>query len=172
MMGGPQVLARVKAEIEAVVRPCEEADLPALEWMGLYAPHRQIIREAFDAQQRDDALLLLAVTAGFPVAQVFIDFASKREAGVAVLWAVRTFHPLQGSGIGRQLLTTAESILRKRGIRRAELGVERDNDRALQFYLREGWRRAGPFSEDVEFPDADGTMTVVRLEQWLLTKAL
>jgi ribosomal protein S18 acetylase RimI-like enzyme len=171
-MTGARVLARVKAEIEVVIRPCEEEDLPALEWMGLYSPHRQIIREAFEAQKRGDALLLLAVSAGFPVAQVFIDLARKREAGVALLWAVRTFYPLQGAGIGRQLMATAESILRNRGIKRAELGVERDNKQAIKFYVQQGWQAAGPLTENVEFSDTDGTLTTVKLEQWLLTKDL
>lgn len=161
-----QVFGRVEAKIEAIIRSCTEEDLPALEWMGLYTPHRHIIREAFEAQERGDALLLLAVSAGFPIGQVWIDFARKRPRHVAVLWAVRTFYPLQGVGIGRQLLRKAESILRERGIRRAELEVERRNSKALRFYQRLGWRIAGrAASEPVDHATTEP-------DQWLLTKDL
>ena len=85
---------RFSITVEAEIRPARAADLPALEWMGLYTPHRALIAEAFAAQCRGDGLVLLAVTNGFPVGQVWIDFARKRGDGVAVLWAVRSFHPL------------------------------------------------------------------------------
>jgi hypothetical protein len=92
-----EVLCRKTISVEIVIRPCVEGDLPALEWMGLYTHHRDIIRQAFEAQQRGDALLLLAIAADFPVGQVWIDFARKREDSIAFLWAVRTIYPLQGA---------------------------------------------------------------------------
>ena len=82
---------RFTVEVEIEIRRAVAEDLPALEWMGLYAGHRQIIRRAFADQQAGNASLLLGVAGGFPVAQVWIDFAKKREQGTACLWAVRTF---------------------------------------------------------------------------------
>ncbi|MFC4171221.1 hypothetical protein ACFOYU_03970 [Microvirga sp. GCM10011540] len=88
-------LGRIEVTLEIAVRSCVEEDLPALEWMGLFSAHRDIIRQAFEAQQCGDALMLLAVTAGFPVGQVWIDFARRRSEGAAFIWGVRTFHPLR-----------------------------------------------------------------------------
>lgn len=161
-----RAIGRVEAKIEAVIRPCLEEDLPALEWMGLYLPHRHIIRKTFEAQRRGDALMLVAVSAGFPVAQVWIDFARRRAAGAAVLWAVRTFYPLQGAGIGRQMIRVAETLLRERGIRRAELEVEQSNEDALRFYKRLGWRIRGKPADEEASP------TPRRHDQWLLAKEL
>lgn len=164
-MTRPQALGRVEAKIEAVIRPCTEDDLPALEWMGLYAPHRRIIRETFQAQERGEALMLLAVSSGFPIGQVWIDFARKGANG-AVLWAVRTFYPLQGAGIGRQMVRKAESLLRERGVRRAELEVEHGNHDALRFYQRLGWRI---FAEAAAPSGSHGQN---RKDHWLLAKNL
>lgn len=138
-----EALGRIEATIRATVRPCTEADLPALEWLGLYAPHRNIIREAYEGQLRGDQLMLLAVAAGFPIAQVWIDLARKRRERAAVLWAVRTFHPLQRAGIGTKLLRITEAALRKRGILRAELEVEPGHVDATAFYRSLGWRETG-----------------------------
>jgi ribosomal protein S18 acetylase RimI-like enzyme len=155
-MGERQVFGRIKVTAEAEIRPCGEDDLAALEWMGLFTPHRHIIREAFEAQQRGDALLLLAMARGFPIAQVWIDFARKRKQGIAVLWAIRTFYPLQRAGIGRRMVEAAERVLHEHGIRQAELEVDRDNSPALNFYRKLGWRRKGK----------------VRPDRWLLAKTL
>jgi ribosomal protein S18 acetylase RimI-like enzyme len=171
-MDGPQVFDPVKAKvtIDVTIRPCVEADLPALEWMGLYAGHRDIIRQAFEAQQHGDALLLLSVSGHFPVGQVWIDFARKRADGIAVMWAVRTFYPLQGAGIGSRMMKAAESVLRERGICQTELAVEKLNAGALRFYERLGWRIVGPWHENLGHQGQDLSPVSERLGHWLLTK--
>jgi GNAT superfamily N-acetyltransferase len=145
----PAILGRATLTVEMVIRLCTEADLPALEWMGLYRPHRSIIRATFKAQQRGDALMLLGLTGGFPVGQVWVDLErgqTGKKTGqatgrkTAYLWAVRSFHPLHGVGIGRHLMITAEQLLKERGITHAELCVEQDNDNAQRFYEKLGWR--------------------------------
>lgn len=137
-----EVFGRIEATIGATVRSCTEADLPALEWLGLYAPDRGIIRQAFEGQRRGDQLMLLAIATGFPIAQVWIDLARKRSERTAVIWAVRTFPPLQRAGIGTGLLRIAERALRERGIGRAELEVEPADAGAIAFYASLGWRAA------------------------------
>jgi ribosomal protein S18 acetylase RimI-like enzyme len=139
-----ETLGQLTVSFQMTVRLCREADLPALEWMGLFTHDRDIIREAFEAQQRGDALMLLGVAAGFPVGQVWIDLATKRDEKTAILWAVRTFPPLQCAGIGRCLMLTACDMLGTRGICRAELEVDRANVQAMRFYERLGWRLAEP----------------------------
>ena len=172
MAESPPDLGRATLSVAMTIRLCVEADLPALEWMGLYAPHRAVIREAFAAQQRGDGLMLLGIAGGFPVGQVWIDLARKRAEGVAVLWAVRTFHPLHGTGIGRHLMATAERLLRERGIARAELFVERGNDSARSFYERLGWRMVRPANETVRFVTPEGQAMEERMDGWLMGKTL
>lgn len=164
---GP-VFGRVTLSVPMTIRLCTAADLPALEWMGLYSPHRAVIRDAFAAQQRGDGLMLLGVAGGFPVGQVWIDLAARRAERTAVLWAVRSFHPLHGTGIGGHLMAAAERLLRERGVRRAELGVERGNEAARRFYERRGWRAEHPFRETVRFTTPDGapveqTLDLIRM---------
>jgi len=156
--------------IEVEIRPAVEADLPALEWLGLYSPHRPIMREALEAQRRGEALLLLGVSGNYPIAQVWIDFARKRQEGVALLWAIRTFFPLQGRGIGRRMMTAAERSICARGISRAELEVEIDNEGALAFYKRLGWRRAHEEISEFTTSDADGRPETRPV--WVMEKTL
>lgn len=166
------LLGRATLSVEMVIRLCEEGDLPALEWMGLYSRDRALIHGAFEAQCRGDGLMLLGLTGGFPVGQVWIDFERGKEETVAYLWAVRSFYPLHGIGIGRHLMTAAEALLRERGIHRAELGVERSNEAALRFYERLGWRVAGELTETNRVTAADGTLVEETLDQWLMAKDL
>ncbi len=168
---GP-LFGRVTLSVSMTIRLCTAADLPALEWMGLYSPHRAVIQEAFAAQQRGDGLMLLGVAGGFPVGQVWIDLAAKRAERAAILWAVRSFHPLHGTGIGGHLMVVAERLLRERGVRRAELGVERGNDAARRFYERRGWRAGRPFRETVRFTTPDGEPVEQALDLILMVKDL
>ncbi|HHY48450.1 MAG TPA: GNAT family N-acetyltransferase [Alphaproteobacteria bacterium] len=131
-------ICRFSIVLDLDIRPAQADDLAALEWLGLFERDRHLIRSAFGAQERGDALLLLAIAGGFPLAQVWIDFA--RKPGTAVFWAVRTFPPLEGRGIGSRMLAAAEAEVRRRRLDRAELEVERDNTRARRFYQRRGWR--------------------------------
>ncbi|WP_207477096.1 GNAT family N-acetyltransferase [Arenibaculum pallidiluteum] len=171
-MSTPPEPERFSFVLEAVIRPAAADDLPALEWMGLHSPQRSVIRDAFAAQLRGDGLMLLAVSAGFPVAQVWLDLVRRRSEGIAVLWAVRTFPPLQGAGIGRRLMEAAESELRRRGIMRAELVVERANGGARRFYERLGWRAVRPIEERYWIPDEAGLAVEHQLEGWLMAKDL
>lgn len=139
-MSGDAEFGTIRAEITANVRRARADDLPALEWMGLYTRHRDVIERAFAAQQRGDGLMLLAISAGFPIAQVWIDFTGGSAPETAVLWAVRTFFPLQRTGIGRRMMEIAEAELRRRGYQGIELEVEAWNEKALGFYQRLGWR--------------------------------
>lgn len=171
-VSGTEPLGRMTLTVDMTIRLCVESDLPALEWMGLFAPHRGVIREAFDAQQRGDGLMVLGIAGGFPIGQVWIDLARKRAEGVAVLWAVRTFHPLHGTGIGRHLMRVAERLLRERGIARAELGVERGNATARRFYERLGWRVTGTLHETFRFVTPEGRTAEEPMDQWLMAKEL
>lgn len=158
-------------EVEIEIRHALAEDVPALEWMGLYAGHRQIIRRAFADQQAGNAVLLLGVAGGFPVAQVWIDFARKREQGIACLWAVRTFFALQGRGIGRHMMRAAELEVRKHGFSHAELEVDRNNEGARRFYARHGWQFTGDTTEHFEMTDESGSSSMT-LELWTMEKHL
>lgn len=123
-------LGRFEVTLEIAVRSCVEEDLPALEWMGLFSAHRDIIPQAFEAQQCGDALMLLAVTAGFPVGQVGIDFARRRSEGAAFIW-----------GCGPSIRSGWCS-----GCRAARSVADEKADHASRVALCGGWRgEVGPF---------------------------
>lgn len=152
-------------------RLCVEDDLPALEWMGLHTREREIIRSTFDAQERGDSLMLLAVAGGFPVGQVWLDFARSGGAKRPLLWAIRVFPPLQGRGIGSALMRRAEALAKARGAEEVELGVECDNEGARRFYERLGYEPAGCANEEVSFM-FEGRPMQMSVDQQLMRKRL
>ncbi|HEU4649160.1 MAG TPA: GNAT family N-acetyltransferase [Gemmatimonadales bacterium] len=125
--------------LAVTIRRCTEQDLPDLEWYGLFTPHREIIRAAYDAQCRGDGLMLVAEVNGFPAGQVWIDLARYRAQRIGVLWAVRVYPFLCSLGIGRELVVAAEQWLHAHGYVGAELGVEPDNPDARRLYERLGY---------------------------------
>lgn len=154
------------------IRPCIEDDLPRLEWFGLFTEHREIIRSAFEAQRRGENVMLMADAGGAPVGQVWIDLARMWEKATGFLWAVRVFPWLQGRGIGQRLVLAAERLLRSRGFRYAELGVETDNPRARRFYERLGYRLTGTRQDAYSYTTPEGVHMRIPLEEWVLQKRL
>jgi ribosomal protein S18 acetylase RimI-like enzyme len=152
-------------------RLCEESDLPALEWMGLHTTQREIIRSTFEAQQRSDALMLLAIAGGFPVGQVWLDFARSGGTERPLLWAMRVFPPLQGRGLGSELMRRAEALAEARRASAIELGVEQDNDGARHFYERLGYEPAGRAVEEVCFM-FEGQSMQMRVDQQMMRKRI
>lgn len=145
-------------------------DLPALEWYGLFTHHREVIASAFRMQREGNGAMLLADVNGFPAGQVWIDFARKRHAGIATLWAVRVFDPFQGLSLGTRLMRAAERLVAGRGMPDAELGVDRDNAGVLRFYEQLGYARAGEETGTFRYRRPDGETVEVAIDQWLLRK--
>lgn len=163
---------RVVLPLEARVRPATADDLPALEWFGMFTPHRAIIHHAFARQQRGENLMLVAEMNGFPVGQAWVDLAVRADEGAGLLWAVRVHPILQGLGLGSRLLAAAEDALRERRFRWAEIGVEKDNPAARRLYERLGYRFHRELLEEYEYTDTDGRRIVVAVDQWMLRKDL
>lgn len=158
--------------LSVVIRRCREDDLPALEWFGLFAEHRAIIRSAYESQERGEAVMLLAEAGGFPIGQVWINLIARSTVGAGALWAVRVFPAVQNLGIGARLIAAAEQVLREKGFSAVELGVERDNPRARRFYERLGYRAAETVQGEWGYTAPDGTQVVVPLDEWMMRKDL
>lgn len=56
----PSVQQQFIVPVQVTVRACREEDLPLLEWFGLFTAHREIIRSAFDAQERREGIIMVA----------------------------------------------------------------------------------------------------------------
>lgn len=154
------------------IRLCDEDDLPKLEWFGQFTEHRNIIRRAYERQQRGENVMLVADVRGEPVGQVWIDLVQKRREATGMLWAVRVFPWLRNLGIGTRLITAAEGLLRHLGYTRAELGVERDNAGGRRFYERLGYRPVGTRESAYSYTTPDGEFVRIPLDEWMLRKHL
>lgn len=154
------------------IRKCRAADLPALEWYGLYWRHRGIFRDAFERQERGETTMLLAVANDFPVGQIFLDYARAREESTAVYWAVRVYPFLQGLGLGTALIRAAEEQVRRRDIEWAELGVERENADARRLYERLGYEVVGEMREECAYHTPSGRRERMRLDEWRMRKRI
>jgi ribosomal protein S18 acetylase RimI-like enzyme len=154
------------------VRLCREDDLPRLEWLGLFTPHRAIIREAFARQRAGDNVMLVGEAGGFPVAQAWIDLARLRAERAGLLWAVRVFPGLRGAGIGSRLIAAAEEVLRRLRFAEAEIGVEKDNPAARRLYERLGYAVVRDGREEYDYTPPGGAPVRVALDEWFLRKRL
>lgn len=74
----------------------------------------------------------------------------------------------RGSGIAAALLADAEARLTANGIETAWLACAIGNERAAKFYEKNGWRRVGEMTNQLETPDGLFPLEVWRYEKSLL----
>ncbi|HYE49741.1 MAG TPA: GNAT family N-acetyltransferase [Azospirillaceae bacterium] len=173
-MHGPAArtpLSRFPVTLDVTVRRCAEADLEGLEWYGLYADQREVIRAAFDRQATGEVAMLVADLGGFPVGQAWIEY-DRASGGPPSLWAVRVLPPLRRHGIGARLLAAAEDAVRAGGSDRVSLTVERSNPAARRFYERLGYREVGRTVTSFAYRTPDGVAHDIPLDLWVMLKRL
>lgn len=153
-------------EVPVLIRPCEQGDLRRLEWSGVFAQDRDVLRQAYFRQRCGTAIMLLAVAADALAAHLWIDFTHV-ASGRVTLWALRVVPSLRNYGIGAELLRVAEQHAVQRGGRHLDLTVDRRNLDALRFYERHGFSIVRASDVNGRSPE-DGGST----ECWLLTKAI
>jgi ribosomal protein S18 acetylase RimI-like enzyme len=166
------VLDHLKLRLTACIRPAEEGDLGPLEWCGMFTPHREIIRQTWEATRRGEAEMLVAVANRFPVGQTWIDFSRYAADRIGLLWAVRVLPGLHRLGIGTRLLAAAERLVREREWDEVEIQVDPANTRAQRLYERQGYRLHDRIHEKLVYTRPDGTTVRSRLHLLRLRKAL
>ena len=71
------------------------------------------------------------------------------EGNVAKMRQVAVSEPLQGKGLGKQLVRLSEEICRQKNVKRIELHARQT---AVPFYLALGYQTEGPEFEEVGIP--------------------
>lgn len=89
---------------------------------------------------RQDSVILLCLRAGIIVGTVHLE----RRADAAYLGMLVVDPDLQGAGIGKQLMSAAEALVRSEwGCLRVTMTVISARDELIAFYERRGYRRTG-----------------------------
>jgi ribosomal protein S18 acetylase RimI-like enzyme len=158
--------------LNITIRRAREEDLAAMEWYGMFAPHREILRETFAMQQRGEVVMLVAEAKGFPAGQAWVDLRRLGNESLGVLWAVRVFPLLQGLGIGTRLIGAAEEELRARGARGVEISAERDNPRARALYERLGYAVTDEREDFYTYTTPEGRTVTAETDEWVMHKDL
>jgi ribosomal protein S18 acetylase RimI-like enzyme len=160
-------------QLPVVIREAREDDVEALEWFGLFTPHREIIRDAWRRHVAGENLMLVAEANHLPIGQAWIDLARHADESTGLLWAVRVAPFFQNLGIGARLLEAAEQALVARGFRWALIGVEKWNEAARRLYLRQGYEPFGELRESYTYtPPGSDTPVEVPIDEWMLRKEL
>ena len=100
---------------------------------GMAKQHGITLRREFDVRDTPDTKYILITDAGFPVATCRL---YKTDAETAMIGRVVVLPEYRGKGLGRMVITEAESWLRELGFSRA--AVE-SRDVAVGFYRRLGY---------------------------------
>ena len=162
---------------QVLVRLAGEADLPALEWEGQYRRFRRLYRHAYSEASKGRRLLLVAEVDGLVVGQVLVQFTGLQQAApsatrIAYMYAFRVRPEYRNMGIGTQLVSEAESLLRARNMRRAQIAVGKENHGARRLYERLGYTIIGEDSGEWSFVDDGGNIQHLHEPSFLLERAL
>lgn len=161
------------------VRPIRDDEVPQLEWEGRYTKYRLIYQQVLERAERGTAVMWGAALpeAGI-IGQAFVQlesvarpqFADGSERAYVHSFRVRP--EFQNGGLGGKILETLEADLIARHYTLVTLNVVRENDGALRFYKRHGYRITGPDTGRWSFSDPDGKLHHIHEPGWRMEKRL
>jgi len=163
---------------EITIRLATQADLPAMEWDGVYKHFRRLYREIYDSSQRGEALLWVAEMPGTGlIGQVFVQLTSARKELAdgsyrAYIYGFRIQQAFRGVGLGSYMLQRIEDDLFQRGFRIGVLNVGRDNTEAYLLYLRRGYQMVADEPGQWSYLDEEGVHHWVDEPAWRMEKVL
>ncbi len=138
------------AKEQALIRPADAADLPAVERIvrAAYAMYIARIGKPPGPMLDDYAALVRAHcvwVAGTPVAGLVVLLA---EPDHLLLDNVAVDPAAQGQGLGRALITFAADEARRRGYREMRLYTHQTMTENIALYARTGWQETGRGEQD------------------------
>jgi ribosomal protein S18 acetylase RimI-like enzyme len=161
------------------VRPVQAGELRALEWEGEFSHFRRIYEEVYQRVERELALMWVAdlPDAGL-IGQAFVQLESVSRPQFAdgqqraYVHSFRVRPAFRSSGLGGRIMDIIEEDLKTRGYQTVTLNVVRENERALYFYKRRGYRVVGADPGRWSYTDPQGTSHQVHEPGWRMEKRL
>lgn len=163
---------------ELLIRPVTKADLPALEWDGVFTKFRRVYANLYHNTLIGRSLMwVIQNSSGEIVGQAFVMLrSSERDAADgehrAYVFSFRVKPKWRGKGIGSLLLQHIEDDLLQRGFKLITLNVAKDNPGAIRLYKRMGYQVIGSSPGIWSFKDHQGKMQYVNEPAWRMLKQL
>jgi GNAT superfamily N-acetyltransferase len=163
-------LVEQKLAVSVQVRPAEHRDLILLVRAFPFGPPEKHA-ERLLRQSLGEVLYLIAWNEGTPVGHGLLKWRGAEEQPIAAyvnglcpdVEDLFVIEAMRSKGIGRQILSTAECLVRERGYPQIGLSVNVGNERAEMLYKLLGYRDAGlgEHYEHGEYVDKHG-----KLQTW------
>ena len=161
------------------IRAMLAADLPALEWEGVFTHFRGLYQLAYERMLIGNAICWLAdIPEQSVVGQVFVLLKAKGNRKVADgrnkarIYSFRVRPEHQNGGIGTRLMAHAEVDLLARGFSSVSLMVAKDNPGGLRFYERMAYEIIGEDDGYWNYVDHMGRRQDVHEPSWIMRKFL
>jgi ribosomal protein S18 acetylase RimI-like enzyme len=160
------------------IRHIQKAELPVLEWEGVYTHYRRVYADAFERMSAGRSVMWVADLPGTGIiGQVFVQLICDRPDLAdgfyrAYLFAFRVRPEHRSLGLGSKMLSVVEADLIRRGYARAVLNVAQVNLRARSFYERNGYTVAAPEPGRWSYPDENGKWRTEVEPAWRMEKDL
>ena len=160
------------------IRTITHKDLPDLEWDGEYTHFRRVYANAFQNQQKGNAVLWAADLYGTGIiGQAFVQLIGTRPELAdghirAYIYSVRVQKHYQNLGIGSKIMKHAEEDISQRGFLCATLNVGKHNLNARRFYERLGYEVIGAEPGKWSYLDHRGKRRHIHEPAWRMQKWL
>ena len=161
-----------------LIRTINVEDLRDLEWGGEYKHFRRIFENAYQNQNKGNAVLWVAEINGTGIiGQAFVQLIGSRPELAdgfqrAYIYSVRVKTTFRNLGIGKLIMDTAEKNLVQRGFTYSMLNVGKDNPNARRFYERLSYAVIADEPGNWSYLDHRGKRHNVHEPAWRMQKHL
>ncbi len=144
------------------------ADIPHISWSGNRNHLKTVAKQLRSTKAADT--LVVRTPFGTVLSKAYVDHTTSDDA--STIGQLATHPDLQSCGIGTKLIVAAESTMVSLGKSISVLGVETENVRAMELYIRLGYEPQHLEMHHWEVTGADGELHPYEAEVQIMCKTI
>ena len=158
----------ISFQADCQIRSVVEADINKIKWS---LPDWNSYWQDKWRQKLEGKLDMYVVAVeDFPIARIWLDWTKSAKLGIGEISSFEVMPPFRNIGIGSFMIESMEDILREKGLKRAQIGVDKSNDRAKKLYQKLGYKVVRDEQDSFVYFSESGEQKTYSSDCWFLHK--
>jgi ribosomal protein S18 acetylase RimI-like enzyme len=156
--------------LEYTIRSAVESDIDLLRWST--PDWNSYWQKKWQAKLAGELDMYVALIKDFPIARIWLDWTHSKSKEIGEISSFNVMPPFQGEGVGTQMIKTTEQIILEKGLKIAQIGIDKPNSRAQKLYEKLGYKIVREEQDSFDYLSESGEIKHYISDCWILQKHL
>jgi ribosomal protein S18 acetylase RimI-like enzyme len=170
MKSTPPQTYKLNLNLEYTIRSAIESDIDLLRWST--PDWNSYWQKKWQKKLEGELDLLVACVNDFPIARIWLDWTHSRSKWIGEISSFNVIPPFQGHGVGTEMMKKVEQIIFEKGLKIAQIGIDKPNSRAQTLYEKLGYKIVREEQDSFDYMSESGEIKHYSSDCWILEKRL